>query len=161
MPDIKEAIIVDFQEFRLNNFNICFNRYFEAPFTDWTSAFCMLYQQNLNLWKYNLVKPWFFPLFFRFWSSIQTMKPISVYTGIGNWRAMFTERWKRTFAEGTKAAILSIEDHLRLCKYLSFFMLMQKSSLVFCPSYLVTVKKMFNVISHSFSCFIQWNELVR
>lgn len=33
MPDTKEAIIVDFQEFRLNNFNICITC-FEVPFTN-------------------------------------------------------------------------------------------------------------------------------
>lgn len=65
MPDTKEAIILDFQEFRLNNFNICITC-FEVPFTNWTSSFCMLYPHNLNLCRYNLAKTWFYSSYFFF-----------------------------------------------------------------------------------------------
>lgn len=54
MPDIKEAIILDVQEFRLNNFNICIIDILRLLLLIWTFAFCILFQQNLKLHKYNL-----------------------------------------------------------------------------------------------------------
>lgn len=69
MPDIKEAIILDFQEFRLNNFNICIIDILRLLLLIWTFAFCILFQQNLKLHKYNLAQMQekcvvsFFPLF--------------------------------------------------------------------------------------------------
>lgn len=56
MPDIKEAIILDFQEFRLNNFNICIIDILRFLLLIWTFAFSILFQQNLKLHKYNLAQ---------------------------------------------------------------------------------------------------------